>query len=128
MAMMTPASHEFVDQRLREAAEGIEKAQRETAAKQGHKNFELAIRVLYECCTEIDQETENDAVIGHLKTAVVALEAFDVGDVAPSESRGKARPLQLRPHSNARAVAIDVGMARHGFNRHECAHAVRENR
>jgi hypothetical protein len=76
MAMMTPASHEFVDQRLREAAEGIEKAQRETAAKKGHKNFELAIRVIYKCRTEIDQETENDAVIGHLKTAVVALEAL----------------------------------------------------
>jgi hypothetical protein len=84
MAMMTPASHEFVDQRLREAAEGIEKAQRETAAKKGHKNFELAIRVIYKCRTEIDQETENDAVIGHLKTAVVALEAFDAGDAAPS--------------------------------------------
>jgi hypothetical protein len=36
MAMMTPASHEFVDQRLREAAEGVEKAQRETAAKKGY--------------------------------------------------------------------------------------------
>jgi hypothetical protein len=35
-------------------------------------------------CTEIDQETENHAVIGHLKTAVVALEAFDGGDAASS--------------------------------------------
>jgi hypothetical protein len=84
MAMMTPASHEFVDQRLREAAEGVEKAQRETAAKKGYKNFELAIRVIYECRTAIDQETENDPVIGHLKTAAVALEAFDAGDAAPS--------------------------------------------
>ena len=84
MVMMTPESHEFVDKKLREAAEGIEKAERETAAKKGYKNFELAIRVIYECRTEIDQETENDAVIGHLKTAVVALEAFDAGDAAPS--------------------------------------------
>jgi hypothetical protein len=44
MVMMTSASHEFVDKRLREAAEGIEKAQRETAAKKGHKNFELRLR------------------------------------------------------------------------------------
>jgi hypothetical protein len=84
MVMMTPASHEFVDQRLREAAEEIEKAQREIAANKGYKNFESAIRVIYECRTEIDQETENDAVIGHLKTAVVALEAFDARDAAPS--------------------------------------------
>ena len=82
--MMTPASHEFVDQKLREAAEGIEQAQRETAEKKGYKNFDKAIRVIYECRTQIDQETENDAVIGHLKTAVVALEAFDAGDAAPS--------------------------------------------
>jgi|ERR1700685_3690250 hypothetical protein len=84
MVMMTPASHEFVDQKLREAADGIEKAQRETPAKKGDKNFEMAIRVVYECRTEIDQETENDAVIGHLKRAAVALEAFDSGDTAPS--------------------------------------------
>jgi hypothetical protein len=84
MVMMTPASHEFVDQKLREAADGIEKAQRETVAKKHHKNFEMAIRAVYECRTQIDQETENDAVIGHLKTAVVALEAFDAGDAAPS--------------------------------------------
>ena len=51
MVMMTPASHEFVDKKLREAAEGIEKAERETAAKKGYKNFELAIRVIYECRT-----------------------------------------------------------------------------
>jgi hypothetical protein len=73
MVMMTGASHRFVDQKLREAAEGIEKAQRETAAKKGYKNFEMAVRAIYECRTEIDQETENDAVIGHLKTAAVAL-------------------------------------------------------
>ncbi|MGO9930404.1 MAG: hypothetical protein ACLPV8_01085 [Steroidobacteraceae bacterium] len=84
MVMMTPASHQFVDQKLQEAAEGIEKAQREAAAKKAYKNFEMAIRVIYECRTEIDQETENDAVIGHLTTAVVALEAFDAGDTAPS--------------------------------------------
>jgi hypothetical protein len=84
MVMMTSASHELVDKRLREAAEGIEKAQREKAAKKGYKNFELAIRVIYECRTEIDQETENDAVIGHLKAAAVGLEAFDAGDAAPS--------------------------------------------
>jgi hypothetical protein len=76
MVMMTRASHQFVDQKLREAAEGIEKAQSETAAKKGYKNFEMAVRVIYECRTEIDQETENDAVIGHFKTAAVALEAF----------------------------------------------------
>lgn len=84
MVMMTGASHRFVDQKLREAAEGIEKAQRETAAKKDHKNFEMAVRVIYECRTEIDQETENDAVIGHLKTAAVALEAFNGGDSAAS--------------------------------------------
>ncbi len=84
MVLMTPASHEFVDQKLREVAEGIEKAQREVAAKKGYKNFEMAIRVIYECRTAIDQETENDPVIGHLKTAVVGLEAFDAGDAAPS--------------------------------------------
>ena len=84
MAMMTPASHQLVDMKLREAAEGMEKAKRETAVKKGYKNFELAIRAIFECRTEIDQETENDAVIGHLKTAVVALEAFDAGDAAPS--------------------------------------------
>ena len=81
--MMTPASHQFVDQKLREAAEGIEKAQGEIVAKKGYKNFEMSIRVIYECRTAIDQETENDSVIGHLKTAVVALEAFDAGDAAP---------------------------------------------
>jgi hypothetical protein len=46
MVMMTSASHEFVDKRLREAAEGIEKAPRETAAKKGYRNLELAIRVI----------------------------------------------------------------------------------
>jgi hypothetical protein len=84
MVMMTPASHHVVDQKLREAAERLEKAQREAAATKGHRNFEMAIRVIYECRTEIDQETDNDAVIGHLKTAVVALEAFDAGDAARS--------------------------------------------
>jgi hypothetical protein len=84
MVMMTPASHQFVDQKLREAAEGIEEAQRATAAKKGYKNFEMAVRVIYECRTEIDQETENDPVIGHLKTAAVALEAFNRGDAAAS--------------------------------------------
>jgi hypothetical protein len=84
MVMMTPASHQFVDQKLREAAEGIEKAKREIAEKKGYKNFDLAVRVIFECRTAIDQETENDAVIGHLKTAVVALEIFDSGDAAPS--------------------------------------------
>ena len=84
MVMMTGASHRFVDQKLREAAEGIEKAQRATAAKKGYKNFEMAVRVIYECRTEIDQETENDPVIGHLKTAAVALETFNRGDAAAS--------------------------------------------
>lgn len=84
MVMMTAASHHFVDQKLREAAERVETAQREMVAKKGYKNFEMAIRVIYECRTAIDQETENDSVIGHLKTAVVALEAFDAGDAAPS--------------------------------------------
>jgi hypothetical protein len=36
------------------------------------------------CRTEIDQEIESDAVIGHIKTAVVALETFDAGDAASS--------------------------------------------
>ena len=36
----------------------------------------MAVRVIYECRTEIDQETENDDVFGHLKTAAVALDAF----------------------------------------------------
>jgi hypothetical protein len=31
-----------------------------------------------------NEETENDAVIGHLKTAAVALEAFNGGDAAAS--------------------------------------------
>jgi hypothetical protein len=84
MVMMTTASHQFVDQELREAAEGIEKAQRTTAAKKDSVNFARAVRVIYECRTEIDQETENDAVIGHLKTAVVALAAFNAGDAAAS--------------------------------------------
>jgi hypothetical protein len=84
MVMMTSESHEFVDQKLREAAEGIEKAQREKAAKKGYENFEMAVRAIYECRTKIDQETENDAVIGHLKAVVVALEAFDAGDAAVS--------------------------------------------
>jgi hypothetical protein len=82
MAMMTPTSHEFVDLKLREAAEAIEKAQNTTAVKKGDVNFEMAVRILYECRTAIDQETENDAVIGHLKTAAVALAAFNAGDAA----------------------------------------------
>jgi hypothetical protein len=84
MVMMTPASHQFVDQKLREAAEGVEKAHRETAVKKGYKNFDLAVRAIFECRTQIDQETENDAVIGHLKAAVLALEEFDSGDAAPT--------------------------------------------
>jgi hypothetical protein len=84
MVMMTAATHLFVDQKLREAAEGIENAQRETAAKKGYKNFEMAVRVIYECRTEIDQETENDAVVGHLKAAAVALDAFNAGDATAS--------------------------------------------
>ena len=84
MAMMTPASHQFVDLKLREAAEAIEKAQTATAVKKGYLNFEMAVRILFECRTAIDQETENDAVIGHLKTAAVALAAFNSGDAAAS--------------------------------------------
>jgi hypothetical protein len=84
MAMMTPASHEFVDLKLREAAEAIERAQSATAVKKGYVNFEMAARILYECRTAIDQEMENDAVIGHLKAAAVALAAFNVGDAAAS--------------------------------------------
>jgi hypothetical protein len=82
MVMMTTASHQFVDQKLREAAEGIEKAKHATAAKKGYMNFEMAVRVIYECRTEIDQETENDAVIGHLKAAAVALADFNAGEAA----------------------------------------------
>jgi hypothetical protein len=84
MAMMTPASHQFVDLKLREAADAIEKAQSATEVKKGHMNFEKAARILYECRTAIDQETENDAVIGHLKAAAVALAAFNAGDAATS--------------------------------------------
>jgi hypothetical protein len=84
MAMMTPASHEFVDQKLREAAEAIESAQSATAVKKGYVNFEMAARILSVCRTAIDQETEHDAVIGHLKTAAVALAAFKAGDAAAS--------------------------------------------
>ena len=84
MTMMTPASHQFVDLKLREAAEAIEKAQSATAVKKGSVNFEMASRILYECRTAIDQEMENDAVIGHLKAAAVALAAFNLGDAATS--------------------------------------------
>ena len=55
-----------------------------TVRAKGYKNFEMAAHVIYECRTEIDQETKNDAVIGHLKTAAVALEAFNGGDAAAS--------------------------------------------
>lgn len=84
MVMMSTASHQFVDQKLREAAEGIESAQRATTAKKGYANFEMGVRLIYECRTEIDQETENDAVIGHLKSAAVALAALNAGDAAAS--------------------------------------------
>jgi hypothetical protein len=82
--MMTSASHQIVDLKLREAAEAIEKAQSATPLKKGFVNFEMAVRILYECRTEIDQETQNDAVIGHLKTAAVALAALNAGDAAAS--------------------------------------------
>jgi hypothetical protein len=52
--------------------------------REGYKSFEMAVRVIHEYRTEIDQETENDAVVGHLKTAAVALEAFTAGDAAAS--------------------------------------------
>jgi len=84
MSMMTSASHQIVDLKLREAAEAIEKAQSATPLKKGFVNFEMAVRILYECRTEIDQETQNDAVIGHLKTAAVALAALNAGDAAAS--------------------------------------------
>jgi hypothetical protein len=94
--MMTPASHQFVDLKLREAAEAIEKAQSATAVKKGYVNFEMAARILYECRTAMDQETENDAMIGHLKTAVVALAAFKSKDFHSEARRlGQARiPLR----------------------------------
>jgi hypothetical protein len=84
MAMMTPASHEFVDLKLREAAEAIERAHGATEVKKGNVNFATAAKILYACRTAIDQEMENDAVIGHLKAAVVALAAFNAGDAATS--------------------------------------------
>jgi hypothetical protein len=80
MVMMTPARHEFVDKKLREAAEAIEKAQTSTVAAKGHANFKKAVKVIFECRTVIDQETEDDAVIGHLKAAAVALAALNAGD------------------------------------------------
>ena len=82
--MMKPASHEFVDLKLRAAAEAIEKAQSATTVQKGYVNFEMAARILYECRTAIDQEMENDAVIGRLKAAAVALAAFNAGDAAAS--------------------------------------------
>jgi hypothetical protein len=84
MVMMTPATHQLVDQKLQEAAEVIEQAQSETLAEKDDRNFELALEVIYECRTMIDQETENDAVIGHLKTAAVALAPLNAGAAAPS--------------------------------------------
>jgi hypothetical protein len=46
MVMMTGDPHPCVDQKLIEAADRIEKTQRETAAKKGYKNFEMAVGVI----------------------------------------------------------------------------------
>ncbi|MEA3139737.1 MAG: hypothetical protein QOK23_1906 [Gammaproteobacteria bacterium] len=48
--------------------------------QKGNVNFEMAARILYECRTAIGQETANDAMIGHLKAAALALSAFNTGD------------------------------------------------
>jgi hypothetical protein len=84
MVMMTPARHQFVDTKLGEAIEAIEMAKSSMPVKKGYMNFELALGVVYECRTLIDQETEDDAVLGHLKKAAVALAHFDAGDAASS--------------------------------------------
>jgi hypothetical protein len=83
MVMMTPARHQFVDTKLREALEAIEIAKSSMPVKNGYLNFDLALGVVYECRTLIDQETEDDAVVGHLKKAAMALAHFDAGDAAP---------------------------------------------
>ena len=82
MAMMTPSSHQLVDIKLQEAIDAIETAQ--DAASSGADDFDSATDILYECRTLIDQETENDAVIGHLKSAAVELDAFSNGAAAAS--------------------------------------------
>jgi len=78
MALMTPATHSAVDLKLRKAADVIEESQR--VPQTGHMNFEVALRILYECRTLIDAETDVDKVVGHLETAAVELGELDSGN------------------------------------------------
>ncbi|MGO9995332.1 MAG: hypothetical protein ACLPTF_22830 [Steroidobacteraceae bacterium] len=80
MALMTPATHSFVDLKLRKAADVIEESQRVPPLQTGHMNFEAALRILYECRTLIDAETDVDKVVGHLETAAVELGELDSGN------------------------------------------------
>jgi hypothetical protein len=61
----------------------METAKSSMPVKKGYMNFDLALGVVYECRTLIDQETEDDAVVGHLKKAAVALADLNGGDAAP---------------------------------------------
>jgi hypothetical protein len=73
MSLMTPATHGFVDSKLREAADVREGAQRAAQPQGGHMNYEKALQIIYESRTLIDAETDPDRVIGHLEAAAVAL-------------------------------------------------------
>jgi hypothetical protein len=73
MALMTAATHSFVDSKLREAADALEGAQRAARPQSGHMNYEKALQIIYESRTLIDAETEADRVIGHLEAAAVEL-------------------------------------------------------
>jgi hypothetical protein len=73
MALMTAATHGFVDSKLREAADALEEAQRAAQPHGGHMNYEKALQIIYDSRTLIDAETEPDRVIGHLEAAALAL-------------------------------------------------------
>lgn len=64
MALMTAATHGFVDSKLREAADSLEGAQRAARPQGGHMNYERALQIIYESRTLIDTETDTDRVIG----------------------------------------------------------------
>jgi hypothetical protein len=73
MALMTAATHGFVDSKLREAADALEGAQRAARPEGGHMIYEKELQIIYESRTLIDAETDADRVIGHLEAAAVAL-------------------------------------------------------